>query len=409
MDEHEARQAAERFLHVIEERTGLLSARGEGVYAFSHLTFQEFLAALAVAAREDYFAYTLGKVPDNWWREVILLEAGFLSTQSKEKTTALIQAIANRKQEPEPYHNLVLAAECLRDVGSKRVLGDVAKTVRQRLRREIETPPSAFIRWFGKLGAKAWIERRAKAMEALIRAGEGFWSMPYGEPEWVEIPAGEFWMGEGNSLHQVKLGAYRISRVPITNAQYHLFTQATEHPVPEHWQDRRPGKGLESHPVVNVNWRDALDYCAWLGKVTGMPITLPSEAEWEKAARGDQDQREHPWKDCFEATRCNCENLGLNTTTPVGIFPEGASPFGCLDMAGNIWEWTRSLWAYYPYPESGDQRHQLENLRTEGRRVLRGGAFYGNQGRVRCVDRYDDDPGRRSDHYGFRLVVSPFL
>ena len=419
LDEHEARQAAERFLNVIEERTGLLSARGEGVYAFSHLTFQEFLAALAVAARNDYLAYTLGKVPEPWWREVILLEAGFLSTQSKEKTTALIQAIADRKQEPELYHNLVMAAECLRDVGSKRVLGDVAKTVRQRLRKGIETPPSVFTHWFGKKGIKAWIEGRAKAMETLVRAGaEIYWSKPYGEPEWVDIPAGEFWMGEGSEMHKVQLGAYYISRVPITNAQYNLFTQATEHPVPEHWQDQRPPKGLESHPVVYVNWQDALAYCAWLGKVTGKAITLPSEAEWEKAARGDQDQREYPWGDRFEATRCNCFELDLGRTTPVGIFPEGASPHGCLDMVGNVWEWTRSLYKNYPYPEPGDQRQQRENLQEVGLRVMRGGSFEGGQHSARCSARHSDDPHDpqyrhicgpvdRPNNSGFRVVVSP--
>ncbi len=416
LDEHEARQAAERFLNVIEERTGLLSARGEGVYAFSHLTFQEFLAALAIAPREDYLPYTLGKVPEPWWREVILLEAGFLSTQSKEKTTALIQAIADRKQEPEPYHNLVLAAECLRDVGSKRVLGDLPKTVRLRLRKGIETPPSVLTRWVFSLGAKTWIERRAKAMEALVRFGEEvFWKPPYGEPEWVEIPAGEFWMGSERGhhsekpIHKVVLVAYRISRVPITNAQYYLFTQATEHPVPNDWQDQRPPKGLESHPVVNVSWQDALDYCAWLGQVTGKPITFPSEAEWEKAARGDQDQREYPWGNRFEATRCNCEELGLRTTTPVGIFPEGASPYGCLDMAGNVWEWTRSLWADYPYPQPGDQRQQREDLQAWGERVLRGGSFPINQLNVRCSYRYYGDPVFRHFNYGFRIVVSPCL
>ena len=114
----EAGQAVDRFLQVIEERTGLLIARGEGVYAFSHLTFQEYLAALAVADRDDYIAYTLARVPDPWWREVILLEAGYLSTQGKERTTRLIQAIADWTQEPQPYHNLVLAADCLRDAGA---------------------------------------------------------------------------------------------------------------------------------------------------------------------------------------------------------------------------------------------------------------------------------------------------
>ena len=115
--------AVDRFLKVIEERTGLLVARGEGIYAFSHLTFQEYLAALAVAGQDDYIPYTLERAAGEWWREVILLEAGYLSTQSRQRTTRLINAIAAHPAEPEPYHNLVLAADCLRDVGGNRVQG----------------------------------------------------------------------------------------------------------------------------------------------------------------------------------------------------------------------------------------------------------------------------------------------
>ena len=310
---HTVEAVIDRFLRLIEERTGLLVARGEGIYAFSHLTFQEYLAALGIAAHDDYVDYTLQRVPDPWWREVILLEAGYLSTQSTEKTTRLIRAIAEQKHDAEPYHNLVLAAECLRDVGGSRVQGGLEQEVQRRLRKDIEAPPSWFARWFGKAGVKSWIEQRSKAMEALVRAGAGFWTKPYGEPEWVEIPAGEFWMGSEQGLwdnerplHRVKLDAYRIARVPITNAQYHLFTQATGYKTPNHWQEDRPPKGLESHPVVNVTWHDALAYCQWLSGVTGKSITLPSEAEWEKAARGDKDKREYPWGDTFEATRCNC-------------------------------------------------------------------------------------------------------
>jgi formylglycine-generating enzyme required for sulfatase activity len=123
-------------------------------------------------------------------------------------------------------------------------------------------------------------------MNALVRAGAGYWTPPYGEPEWVEIPAGEFTMGSDDELHKVKLPAYAIARVPVTNAQYQLFVAAAGHPAPKHWPDGRIPKGLESHPVVNVSWRDAVAYCAWLRRATGKAITLPSEAEWEKAARG---------------------------------------------------------------------------------------------------------------------------
>ncbi|MCI0696852.1 formylglycine-generating enzyme family protein [candidate division KSB1 bacterium] len=339
-----------------------------------------------------------------------------MSTQSKERTTRLIRAIAEQKIEPVPYHNLVLAAECLRDVGSNRVQGDLENAVQKRLRQGLETPPSllAKTKWLRKFDAKDWIERRRAAMEALVRVGAAHWTLPYGEPEWVEIPAGEFWMGSEKGYsnekpaHKLHLNAFLISRVPITNAQYHLFVQATAHRAPEHWQDGRPPKGKESHSVVNVSWDDAIAYCQWLSQVTEKTIALPSEAEWEKAARGDKEAREYPWGETFDATRCNCSELGLGDTTPVGIFPNGASPYGVLEMSGNVWEWTRCLWGKnYPY-DPNDGREQLDASR-DVLRVLRGGAFYVNVRFVRCAARYRDDPFNRVRNLGFRVVLRPLL
>ena len=419
-DRREAERAVARFLTVIEERTGLLAARGEGVYAFSHLTFQEYLAALAVAAEDDYVPYTLKRVPDRWWREVVLLEAGYLSTQSKERATRLIREIANLKEELEPYHNLELAAECLRDVGSNRVEGELERMVRQRLRGELETPPpkgwlkSVRVRLSRGMSLSDLAERRIAATEALARiGGESYWRPPHGEPEWVRIPAGKFWMGEGHEAHQVYLEEYAIARVSVTNAQHHFFVEATGHAPPSHWDEGRPPKRRESHPVVTVTWHDALVYCQWLSSVTGKSITLPSEAQWEKAARGDQDQRVFPWGDTFEPTRCNSSEIGLGHTTPAGIFSEGESPYGCLDMAGNVWEWTRSLWGEswdkpdfgYPY-EPDDGRENLE-AGDDVKRVLRGGSFYNNESYARCAYRYGSSPLNWYDYIGFRVVVSP--
>lgn len=407
-DARQSEAAVNRFLQVIEERSGLLVARGEGVYAFSHLTFQEYLAALAVTGQDDYIAYTLPRTAEPWWREVILLTAGHLSTQSKARTTRFIGAIADKTEEPEPYHNLVLAAECLRDVGSSRVQGDLQAHTLARLRQGVETPRPVISRWFRRLDSKGWITRRSKAMEALVAVGAAYWTLPDGEPEWVEVPAGEFWMGgDGELEHKVHLDRFWIARVSITNAQYHLFTQATAHAAPEQWDDKRPPKALESHPVVNVTWHDALAYCAWLSKVTGKTITLPSEAQWEKAARGDQDKRAYPWGDAFDATKCNSYDLGLGSTTPVGIFPDGASPYGCLDMAGNVWEWTRSLYQGYPYnPQDGREDLAASDAT---RRVVRGGSFGYDQVDVRCAFRIRTNSGSRDHGLGFRVVCAPGL
>jgi formylglycine-generating enzyme required for sulfatase activity/energy-coupling factor transporter ATP-binding protein EcfA2/uncharacterized protein YggL (DUF469 family) len=408
-DAGQADKAVGRFLRVIEERTGLLAARGDGVYSFSHLTFQEYLAALAVAARDDYVAYVLSHSGEAWWREVILLAAGHLSTLSKERASRLIAAIADHREEPVPYHNLVLASECLRDVGVGRVEKAIAEAIARRLRAALETSPSWLARRMrGKFAHQGWIERRSAAMNALVRAGAGYWTPPYGEPEWVEIPAGEFTMGSDGSeddespAHRVFLPAYAIARVPVTNAQYQLFVAAAGHPAPKHWPDGRIPKGLESHPVVYVSWRDAVAYCAWLSRATGKAITLPSEAEWEKAARGSHDARAYPWGDAFDRLRCNTEELGLGTMTPVGIFPDGASPYGVLDLSGNVWEWTRSKYAPYPYrPDDG-----REAMAGDDRRALRGGSWGSNRYNARTVFRFYAHP---DDHFyvvSLRLVLA---
>ena len=411
LDESAARRAAEHFLTVVEERTGLLSARGEGIYAFSHLTFQEYLAALEIAGRDDYATYVLEHCAEPWWREVILLTAGSLSA---ERTTKLIKAIADKKKEPAPYHNLVLAAECLRDVGSNRVQGDLQSQVQARLYKNLNTAMPVTARWFGKLGLQNWVERRAEVVQALARVGSGYWTMPYGEPEWVNIPAGEFWMGgegkyDGEPVHKLYLPEYQIARVPVTNAQYALFIKAANHAAPTGWDENRPPKGKESHPVVNVSWQDALSYCAWLSKVTGKQITLPSEAEWEKAARGDKDKRAYPWGDDFNPARCNTLELGLGDTSPVGIFLEGASPYGLLDMSGNTWELTRTISdGKFNYPYNRDDGREDINSMNESR-VLRGGAFYLNQDLARCAYRDSGSPYSRHYDRGFRVSLSRIL
>jgi len=160
--------------------------------------------------------------------------------------------------------------------------------------------------------------------------------------------------------------------------------------------------------VVDVSWHEAMAYCKWLGEKINQPVTLPSEAEWERAARGDTDQRAYPWGDAWKELHCNSDALGLNDTTPVGLFLNGASPYGLLDMSGNVWEWTHSIWDdkfKYPY-KTGDGR---EDLRQEGAlRVLRGGAFRYESVYARCAYRRGHDPyGGYRDH-GFRVCVVVF-
>ena len=406
-DARAAERAVERFIKVIQERTGLLVEAGPGAYRFSHLTFQEYLAALAMIARDDYVEYILQRAPEAGWREVILLAVGQLSAISNERTTKLIQRIADLKAEPAPYHNLVLAIDALRDAGSTRVESKAAVEIQGRVKRILERERPTWAKLFGALTAKGWLEEKGKLIEALARSGAGYWSAQYGEPEWLTISASEFWMGseKGGSderpVHRVYVAEFKTARVPITNAQYLLYVQATGATPPEHWRDGQPPRGQVSHPVVYVSWHDALKYCEWLSKVTGKPVRLPTEAEWEKAARGDQDKRAYPWGDDFDPARCNSSESGIGGTSPVGIYPTGASPYGALDMAGNVWEWCQSKKDAYPY-SSEDGREELEG---DAGRVVRGGSWLNYQDVARCACRSVGPPDYRYDIFGFRVVV----
>jgi formylglycine-generating enzyme required for sulfatase activity/energy-coupling factor transporter ATP-binding protein EcfA2 len=421
-----AEKRAERFLARINERSGLVTERGQGTYSFSHLTFQEHLAARAVADRKDYIDYTLKRIADSWWREVVLLMAGYLSTQGRQRATDLIRAVMDHKEEPEPYHNLVLAADCLRDVGQVRVTGDLWQQVKIRLKTAFELP----LRKTGVIGRVLQtirvqptidqvLQGRALAAEALARIDSNtpgtrpaFWRLPRGEPVWVEVPAGKFYMGEDGEQHQLHLEAFLIAKTPITNAQYDLFVRDAGHSAPDYWADGRPPRGLESHPVVYVTWNDAMAYCDWLSRKMEKSITLPSEAQWEKAARG-KDKRIYPWGDEWEPGKCNSSELGLGQTTPVGIFPEGRSPYGCLDMSGNVWEWTRSLWGKgwgspeFKYPYNPADGRENTAVKKELLRVLRGGSWNTYRNLARCSYRSRVYPRCRYDDSGFRVAVSP--
>jgi len=238
-------------------------------------------------------------------------------------------------------------------------------------------------------------------------------------PEMIHIPAGEFFMGSDPSVdkcaedneqpqHTVYLPNYYLAQTPVTNAQYAAFVQATGHRLPSHWQGGRLPIGKDDHPVVHISWRDALAYCRWLTEATGKPYRLPSEAEWEKGARGI-DGRIYPWGNEWDAKRLNSFEGGRGDTSPVGVYVEGASPYGLLDMAGNVWEWTRSKWGRvfedldyrYPYDPT-DGRDELDGL---DRRVLRGGAWYYKCEYQRCACRSRSNPDFRPDRYGFRVAL----
>lgn len=238
----------------------------------------------------------------------------------------------------------------------------------------------------------------------------------YIEPELITIPAGPFRMGsteeqvkageadeDETPQHTVVLSEFRMARYPVTNAEYQRFVAARGSESPMGWREGQYPDGRGDEPVTHVSWKDAKTYCLWLSERTGKVYDLPTEAEWEKAARGT-DGRVWPWGDDRDPTKANSLEDGPGGTTPVGSYsPAGDSPYGLADMAGNVWEWTRSLLRPYPY-EKDDGRESEEG---EGQRVLRGGVFFYALWDARSCARFWDNPVRRNWSYGFRLVVRP--
>ena len=233
--------------------------------------------------------------------------------------------------------------------------------------------------------------------------------------EFMRVPAGRFLMGstKENKLadsderpqHSVDIPYdYFIARFPVANELYNVYVKAKgiKHPV-SGWGTKK------DHPVVNVSWNDAMAYCWWLSDLlrselpSSLVLRLPTEAEWEKAARG-VDGREYPWGNEFDKNKCNTSEGSRGNTTAVGLYsPQGDSPYGCADMSGNVWEWTHSLKKKYPYNASDGR----ENEKASGNRVLRGGSFNDYGRFARCSCRFDLGILIFYEYLGFRVVASP--
>jgi len=231
--------------------------------------------------------------------------------------------------------------------------------------------------------------------------------------DFVSIPAGSFLMGSKNQKNLTLTGEqpqhmleipydYFIAKTPITNRQYKQYVAARDD------IDFYVNPKKESHPVVNINWYEAQDYISWLNSTfeeslpLGFCFRLPSEAEWEKAARG-QNGNEWPWGNEWHPNYCNSLEKGYKDTTQVDIFsPHGDSPYGVCDMAGNVWEWTRSLFKNYPYrPNDGREDEDIV-----GDRAVRGGSYKNPNSFVRCACRRKDFPSNQLDLLGFRVAIS---
>jgi toxoflavin biosynthesis protein ToxD len=226
---------------------------------------------------------------------------------------------------------------------------------------------------------------------------------------------------EESPQHLLTLPAFTIARTPVTHGLYARFVADAGATPPLSWRGAQPPPNLTDHPVVDVTWEEAAAFCGWLtramddarwtmegqGNLGGdrtRPLAvyrLPTEAEWELMARG-ADGRRFPWGEEWDPSLALTRERGHPSTVPVGSIPAGASPFGCLDAAGGVWEWTASLDRPYPY----DPADGREDPAAAGRRILRGGCYANPHGYARCACRFRLLPNIRNQFLGFRLARS---
>lgn len=259
---------------------------------------------------------------------------------------------------------------------------------------------------------------------------------PEGTEEMSVVPAGEFWMGryrlwlideigwqteirmDDRPMHLVELDAFAIDRTEVTNAEYARFVEATGHRPPFHWRKGDPPHDQPRLPVYNVSWEDARAYCAWAGK------RLPTEAEWEKAARGGLEKKAFPWGDVFEPPAAETKETELPSEgeseeeaevqkmahygypegpTEVARFPPNG--YGLYDMVGNVWEWVEDGYELHYYSVSPHK--SPEGPEKAPYRVLRGGSWADEDDRLLSVFyRNFSEPGTRVNTIGFRCARS---
>jgi formylglycine-generating enzyme required for sulfatase activity len=432
----------DRVCRYVSDRAGLLIERGEGVFAFPHRTFQEYLAAchLTDDAFPDKLADLLRR-DDERWREAVLLAAAKAARGATSSVWLLAETLCPRDvdQVPDPRRPDWYAA--------LRATQALVETEQHLKVAERDRPKLARLRgWLSatlERGALPPVERaaagRALAQIGDPRPGVGT-DLATGLPDiaWCPVPAGSFLMGssEADELayddekpqHEVTLSAFKIAKYLVTNAQFQTFVDdphgyrddAWWTPDGLKWRGHRAAAekyggvfDLSNHPVVGVSWYEAVAFCRWLttawraeGVIAdGEVVRLPTEAEWEKAARGP-DGRIYPWGNEFDPAKCNMDDTGIGSTSAVGIFPAGASPYGVLDLSGNVLEWCATRWqAGYPLPEKVDEWSN-NYISGTSPRVWRGGAWDNNRNNVRSAYRNRNNPDNRNNNLGLRVVVA---
>ncbi len=414
-----AAEKGREFLDSVGKYSGLLLERGPGRYGFIHLTFEEALAARGIVRLgqlrlDDSLTCIQKHLVEPGWRETILLAVGLwgLVREEPERAGEVVRAMLKMECSGEnACRNVLMAGACLEDVGELGLGRLAAQEVTEALRaacRNRALPPTTQRDAGFILGRTGW--------------------RPADLDTFIAIPAGLF-VYQDKPKMEIKQ-PFAMARYPVTNSQYRRFVKANGYERREFWSDegwawrtgtydskapkeyknwlagRPPEKRGEPFwwhdakwnnplaPVVGVSWFEAEAYCNWLAKELGKPVRLPTEEEWERAAR-HTDGREYPWGKPFAQNYLNVrefwgdvENFySVASTTMVGQFPEGNSQAGASDMSGNVWEWTNSWY---------DQGMVY--------RSVRGGSWDDSRSGARCASRGRYVPGDWDDSIGFRLV-----
>ncbi|HRI56393.1 MAG TPA: SUMF1/EgtB/PvdO family nonheme iron enzyme, partial [Anaerolineae bacterium] len=461
---------ASEFLDYVDQRAGLLVGHGgveeqeqPQIYSFPHRTFREYLAGChMLEGRGMAREYWRRAGEGDFWYLAARYGAEELKYNGRNGEKDLLDLA----------YDLCPAAAPASDAQWRAVLwgGQVAALLGPDVIEDDAAKPEGGRVFLERLKPRLVDVMRSSPLRPIERAEAGNVLARLGDPrrevldplhiEFLDVPAGSFrmgnddkskvWLGTESPQHTYNLAYdYWISRYPITNAQFGAFVQAEGYKKPAYWQEAkahgywRPGEvrrrfvkgsevveewasapadygepfSLSNHPVVGVNWWEALAFTRWLeeqlraaGKLpSGWQVRLPSEAEWEKAARG-ADGRDFPWLGKIDPDRVNYGASGIGSTSAVGCFLGGASPYGVEEMSGNVWEWTRSVYDEYPYPVEGKALQQREKLAADPSysRVLRGGSFGSYvENLLRCAARYYYFPYLGDADLGFRVCASP--
>jgi formylglycine-generating enzyme required for sulfatase activity/Cdc6-like AAA superfamily ATPase len=455
----EARRRAREFLTLMVERSGLLYETEWGYTFGDHLTMQEFMAGCYLGehyAWEDtpgYAKFLAEKVGNTWWREVFLLAAGFLAEKPGFAAPKFLQQIAGQGQRPEEQLTaLTLAGRSLFQMRAQRRptwYARLAQTFTDRLYQMLYAEP---------VDAPITARQEAGLVLGLLYGYPDDGDLldprfdgPQGLPGFVPIEEGWFWIGsteeevqrlieetesdvfyQESPRHRIYLDAYEIARYPTTNSMFARFIEdggyqdarwwaaaiadgywregqirdsQNKRSKPEYWDDSRWNS--PSQPVIGVTWYEATAYCRWLTAMLddGCVYRLPTEAEWERAARGESFSV-YPWGDEWQEDRCNSRETDLSVTSPVGIFPKGMTEDSIEDMAGNISEWCQDWYDKKSYAKNKNVSNPFGPAQGFYR-VLRGGSWYDESLQTRCAYRNRSHPAFGNNRIGFRCVRTP--